>query len=153
MAGDAPTPSRASTTSHVTATDSTSGTAPDVVEISVPLRSEYGATLRTLAASLGADVGFTVDDLDDLRLALSEVFSVLVDLSPHPQARGTVSFSPAESSIAVVVAADDELESPIELDELAASILGAVVDEHEVAEASIRFVKRADAAGDDASRA
>jgi hypothetical protein len=144
MAGEDPRPGRVTTASDTTESD--------IVEISVPLRSEYGATLRTVAASLGADAGFTIDDLDDLRLALSEVFSVLVDLSRRPEARARVLFTRSASSITVVAAAD-ELESPIELDELAASILGSVVDDHEVIASGIRFVKRVDADGDDPPRA
>ena len=49
------------------------------VDVTVPLRAEFASIVRLIAASLGADAGFTVDDIDDLRLALSEVFSSLVD--------------------------------------------------------------------------
>ena len=51
------------------------------VDVTVPLRPEYASIVRLVTASLGADAGFTVDDIDDLRLAMSEVFSALVDAS------------------------------------------------------------------------
>jgi hypothetical protein len=49
-----------------------------LVEVSVPLRTGFIATLRTVAASLGADAGFSIDEIDDLRLAISEIVSSLV---------------------------------------------------------------------------
>ena len=49
----------------------------DHFEVIVPLRTRYASTVRVIAASLGAEAGFTVDEIDDVRLALDEVFSLL----------------------------------------------------------------------------
>ena len=51
----------------------------DHFEVIVPLRTRYASTVRMIAASLGAEAGFTVDEIDDLRLALDEVFSLLAE--------------------------------------------------------------------------
>ena len=59
----------------------------------MPFRTEFAATLRTVVAAVGSDAGFSVDELDDVRLALSEVFSVLVD-ADCGAGRARVSFSP-----------------------------------------------------------
>lgn len=132
MAADAPTPTEAQA---------------DSIEIWVPLRPEFGATVRTVAASLGADVGFSVDELDDLRLALSEVFSVMVDLGDPDQARLVTTFSVAPGAITATMASDS-LAGHIELDDLASSILRSVVDDHQVAASSITLVKSAAEAAD-----
>ena len=51
----------------------------DHFDVIVPLRTRYASTIRMIAASLGAEAGFTVDEIDDLRLALDEVFSLLAE--------------------------------------------------------------------------
>ena len=52
----------------------------DVVEIRVPADVAYVATLRLTAASLAARCDLTVDDIEDLRLAVDEACALLL---PH----------------------------------------------------------------------
>lgn len=54
----------------------------DVVEIRVPASGAYIATLRLAAASLAARCDLTVDDIEDLRLAVDEACSLLLQLAP-----------------------------------------------------------------------
>jgi serine/threonine-protein kinase RsbW len=112
----------------------------DVVEVIVPLRAEFAATLRVVAASLGADADFTIDEIDDLRLAISEVFSSLADGAGEGRCRAT--FSRRADGVAVTLG----WESPaatVGLDDLAATILASVVDEYRSDVAGVTLVKRA----------
>jgi serine/threonine-protein kinase RsbW len=113
------------------------------VEVTVPLRADFGATVRTIAASLGADAGFSVDELDDVRLALSEVFSALLDHGAG-DARAHVVFTMAIGSMSIAISSDqhDDIEG-IEFDELAMSILRSVTDEFGVDGARVVLVKKA----------
>jgi serine/threonine-protein kinase RsbW len=114
----------------------------DQVEVSVPLRTEYVATLRTVAASLGADAGFSIDEIDDLRLAISEVVSSLIDSKVSGDDRIVASFDLRDAGVAVgITTRRGELQ--IELDDLASSILQSVVDEYEVSGAHVRLLKLA----------
>ena len=113
---------------------------PDRIEASVPLRAEFASVLRTLVASIGADAGFSVDELDDLRLALSEIFSVLAENDPG-HGRALVSIVVDRSELVVSMRSDQDGVA-YELDELASSILHAVVDSHEVGPDSFTFSKR-----------
>ncbi len=113
---------------------------PDRIEITVPLRVEFASTLRTLIAAIGSDAGFSVDELDDLRLALSEVFSVLADTAPA-DGRARVSCSLAHRELSVTVAADTPGVS-IVLDDLATSILESVTDAVTVGAVAVTFSKR-----------
>ena len=61
----------------------------DHFEVIVPLRTRYASTVRMIAASLGAEAGFTVDEIDDLRLALDEVFSMLAERHSGDRVRTT----------------------------------------------------------------
>ena len=112
----------------------------DVVEVVVPLRPEFAATLRVVAASLGADAGFTVDEIDDLRLAISEVFSSLADGATEGRCRAA--FARRDDGVTVTLG----WESPaaaVGLDDLAATILATVVDEYRSDVAGVTLVKRA----------
>jgi len=124
----------------------------DRVEVSVPLRTEYFATLRTIAASLGADAGFSIDEIDDLRLAISEVVSSLVDGDAGPDQRVEASFALDGSGLSVTITTDKR-DTVIELDGLAASILDSVVDSYEIDGARVTLVKLASEAALTASDA
>jgi hypothetical protein len=112
----------------------------DRIDVAVPLRAEFGSILRTLAASVGADAGLSVDELEDLRLALSEIFSVLAETGPT-EGRAFVSIDLAPGELLVSIRSDqDDVE--YELDELAWSILRSVTDSHEVGANTFSFTKR-----------
>lgn len=115
-------------------------TAPDRIDVTVPLRTEFAATLRTVAAAVGSDAGFSVDELDDVRLALSEVFSVLVD-ADGGAGRARVMFSPTPSELTVVIGSDGD-DLAIELDDLAANILASVTDGYSIGTDGVTFSKR-----------
>ncbi len=111
--------------------------------MSVPLRPEHAGTIRTVAAALGADAGFSVDELDDLRLALSEVFSALVDdENVAAFGRANVRFFIGAGAARIELRAAQD-HTRIDLDELALGILQSVTDEFEIAPESITLVKHA----------
>jgi len=119
-----------------------SSDAPDRIEVSVPLRTEFFTTLRTVAASLGADAGFSVDEIDDLRLAISEVVTSLADARPRADERIDATFERRGAGLAVRLGTRHG-ETGIELDDLAASILASVVDEYDLGGSHVTLVKLA----------
>lgn len=117
--------------------DPTLGSA-DHFEVVVPLRTRYASTLRVIAASLGAEAGFTIDEIDDLRLALDEVFSLLAEQHGGDRVRTTFRIDGRE------LTAQLALESgPIGVrpDELASNILRSVVDQCEFSDESVTLTK------------
>ena len=133
-----------SDTSSDTSADTSLNTADgaNLVEVTVPLRTDYIATLRTVAASLGADAGFSIDEIDDLRLAISEIVSSLIDSTTSNDDRIVATFDVSATGVAVVITTRRG-ELQIELDDLATSILQSVVDEYEVVGPSVNLVKSA----------
>lgn len=112
----------------------------DRIDVAVPLRAEFASTLRTVVASVGADVGLSVDELDDLRLALSEIFSVLAETGPTDgRALVSIDVTPGELHVSV---RSDQVDGSYELDELGASIVRAVTDSHEIGPNLFTFSKR-----------
>ncbi|AYY12001.1 anti-sigma factor [Actinobacteria bacterium YIM 96077] len=53
----------------------------DLVELSVPASSAYLAVLRTTSAGLGARLGLTLDDIEDLRIAVDEACAILLPIA------------------------------------------------------------------------
>jgi anti-sigma regulatory factor (Ser/Thr protein kinase) len=112
----------------------------DHFEVIVPLRTRYASTVRMIAASLGAEAGFTVDEIDDVRLALDEVFSLLAQ--HHVGERVRTSFRLDEHELIATLT----LESgpvDVEPDELAANILRSVVDRYTFSSDGVTLSKRA----------
>lgn len=117
----------------------------DHVELDVPLSTRYASTVRAVAASVCAELGFSVDDIDDLRLGVNEAVSILCDVEVADDARLHIRFEAGDGAVTVhcsrrgvdrPVVADD-------IDVLARRILDAVVDDHSVDERGrITVVKR-----------
>ena len=112
----------------------------DEIIVTVPLRTQFAATLRLIAASLGADAGFSIDEIDDIRLALNEVFVLLAE--QHPSSRGRATFLFDAGQLTVTMRTEPDVH-PVELDELAKNILGSVVDEFTAGAHGITLTKRA----------
>ncbi len=49
------------------------------VELRLPADGAYAAVLRTLTAGLAARLDFTMDDIEDLRIAVSEATAMVLD--------------------------------------------------------------------------
>ena len=108
-------------TNDSTATD-------NVIELRVPSLVAHASIVRLLAASLAADVGFTVDHIDDIRLAVNEVFACAVAGTSTPGDTVMVQFEPRPDDFVVRIGVHDGRE-PIALDDLARSITRAAVDD------------------------
>ena len=124
----------------------TATTASDQVELIVPVRPRFGSTLRVLTSALAADCGFSIDEIDDIRLGLSEVFNVLSDTVSGDQSEGhrvRVTFRPGQDHLAVTVHSIPGNSAPLEFDELATSILRSVLDDVTIDAEGVSMAKRA----------
>ena len=68
----------------------------------LPLHHRHASTVRVVAASLAADIGFSVDEIEDLRLGVDEAVSVMADADGEPGARLHLRFVLSGSTITVV---------------------------------------------------
>jgi serine/threonine-protein kinase RsbW len=108
--------------------------APEVVELDLPLEHRHASTVRVVAASLGADAGLTVDEIEDLRLGVNEAVSVVADVDGADAARLRVRFEIEGHGMTVTVSRSgvEQRLSIDDIDALAVRILRAVVDEFRV---------------------
>src|SRR5436305_15064707 len=79
---------------------STEGT--DVVVLVVPADGSYLAVLRTATAGLAARLQFTLDEIEDLRIAVDEACAILLSVAPA-QAEVTSQFEVTDSALSVDV--------------------------------------------------
>jgi hypothetical protein len=94
-----------------------------------------------VAASLAADAGFSVDEIDDLRLGINEVVSVLADeASADPKARLSIEFNVTSGRVDATVSRSDGAGT-VELDDLAQRILDAVTDRYEYSRGAFKLSK------------
>ncbi len=109
------------------------------VDVVVPLSSRHASTLRLMTASLGTDAGFSLDEIDDLKLALSEAFSMLLIGARTDRVRAT--FTTRAGALKVVIGR--ESGDDLAIDDLGLKIMTAVVDAHAISKSSITLWKGA----------
>jgi serine/threonine-protein kinase RsbW len=76
----------------------------NVVEIRVPADSSYVALLRTATATLAARADFTLDEIDDLRIAIDEACALLLP-NAADDAMIDCRFTVADDSLEIAVTA------------------------------------------------
>lgn len=103
----------------------------DVVQVQVPADVAYVSTLRLTAAGLAARCELTIDDIEDLRLAVDEACALLL---PHADADATLRarFELAYASLTVNVGVDTADEAVPDRTGFAWTVLGALASGVEV---------------------
>ena len=82
-------------------------------ELRLPADGVYASVLRTTTAALAARLDFTIDDIEDLRMAVAEATAMVLEVAdPGTELVSTFVLAPGEMTIAVSVGA----ESPGEPD-------------------------------------
>jgi hypothetical protein len=56
---------------------------PTSVELTIPAGTKYLSAARLVASAVASEHGFSVDDIDELRIAVNEALAVLVDSAPR----------------------------------------------------------------------
>jgi len=105
------------------------------VRLTVPAAPEYLRLVRLTAAGLASRLGFTFDEVEDLRIAVDELcFHLLGDvddeLTGEPRRMALV-YSAGPDSITITGRTGATGDAP-EPSDLSEQILDALVDEHEV---------------------
>jgi serine/threonine-protein kinase RsbW len=97
---------------------------PDV-ELTLPVDSAYVSVLRATTVSLAARLDFTVDDIEDLRIAVGEA-SAMVTPNADPDSDLVCQFfaGPEELTVRVAVASRDP--EPLDTDGFAWQMLSAL---------------------------
>jgi|Tabmets5t2r1_1033131.scaffolds.fasta_scaffold00368_5 hypothetical protein len=130
------------------------------VQLTAPAERSSARLARLVASGVGAEAGLSIDDTEDLRIAVSELVALLVDGAEDPELSIQVTYLsvPGEVTVeghgeagavasAAGVPGSSGSDAPPAVDDIALEILRVVVDVHtfEADQAGRRFrlVKRA----------
>lgn len=115
-----------------------------MIELVVPPHVRYYSTVRVVTAAAAAEVGFDVDDIDDLRLGVDEALSLFDADDDTGTRRLGVEFHLEPAGLRVVLrsVAGAALQQPAALDVLGQKVLAAVVDAFEVKADCVELFKR-----------
>ena len=100
----------------------------DFVEVRIPADGAYLALLRTATAGLAARLDFTLDEIEDLRIAVDESCAMLLQKAVEG-ASLTCRFDLAWDSLAITVCAPTEDGKPPARDTFAWTVLTALAGE------------------------
>lgn len=104
----------------------------DEVRLAVPAMPEFLRLARVTAAGLASRLGFTFDEVEDLRLAIDEL---CYGMTGSDGRDGTVHVRYVLGSDSLVVEGEGHFAAgtkPVALSDLSQVILTALVDEHEL---------------------
>lgn len=98
----------------------------DQVVLRLPAASAYLSVLRTATASLASRLDFTLDDIEDLRIAVDEACALLL---PHAVEGSSLecTFDLSPDALAVTVSVPTTAPVPIAQDSFAWTVLTALV--------------------------
>jgi hypothetical protein len=117
-------------------------TTSDRIRLTLPAETSYARVARLALTGLASRNGFTYDEVEDIRIAVGEVFGLLVADAAH---RNQVEFSCSVSPEMLDVVVRRVPPQPLgDVSDLTQQILAAVVDVAEIdaPEGAVRLVKR-----------
>jgi serine/threonine-protein kinase RsbW len=100
---------------------------PDV-ELRIPADSAYLSVLRTATAGLAARLDFTLDDIEDLRIAVDEACAMVLPQA-RPDSDLTCTFELAPTRLTVAVTARCDAPRPPDRNGFAWTVLAALTNE------------------------
>jgi serine/threonine-protein kinase RsbW len=99
--------------------------AKDQVTIRMPAEGAYLSVLRTATAGLAARLDFTLDEIEDLRIAVDEACGMLLSQAA-PGATLTCDFTLGEDSMTIAVSVLSQRAQPPSRDTFAWTVLAAL---------------------------
>ena len=106
----------------------------DEVRIEMPATTSFLRLARLNATAFGTALEFDVDGLEDLRMAVNEAVTWLLEGASSDGSRVLVTLRGTEGRLEIAGSLDGNLggERPDEVDDLIGAILGATVDSFEL---------------------
>jgi serine/threonine-protein kinase RsbW len=102
----------------------------DIVRLSVPATLEYVRIVRLAASGMASRNGFDVDEIENLRVAVDELASMVVDAATEGEL--AVSFANVDGDFCIEGRAPTAGGTELTVDTLTGSILNAVCDKYEL---------------------
>ncbi|MDQ2087707.1 ATP-binding protein [Herbivorax sp. ANBcel31] len=107
----------------------------DNIELAMPFKAEYVSVARLVASGIGNRIGFDIEVIEDIKVAISEVCSKIVSIGSKETDSYKIVYSISEDSLKVTYLCDDPSIKCVfrnEGDGLAIHIIHALMDEVEL---------------------
>jgi len=107
----------------------------DVIELTLPFKAEYVSTARLVVSSLANRIGFDIEVIEDIKVAISEVCSKIVNIGSQVADNYKVIFIISGKEIKITFCCEDTSLKCIfdsENDRLAIDIINALMDDVEL---------------------
>lgn len=101
----------------------------------LPFKAEYVSAARLVASAVANRLGFNIEDIEDIKVAVSEVCNKLVQMGSQTVKQYKITFNVTESNLAIVYDCEDKSLKCIfsnETDGLAIPIINALMDNVEL---------------------
>lgn len=107
----------------------------------LPADTRYVALTRVMTTSLAAEAGFSVDEIDELRIAVDEIVTAVLEVTDD-SATVEVRFTVDGDAFGVAVGSHSTVDLAAEADPLVRRILAAVTDRYELGVGSASVHRR-----------
>jgi serine/threonine-protein kinase RsbW len=97
-------------------------------ELRLPAESAYVAVLRMTTVGLAARLDFTLDDIEDVRMAVGEACALVLE-GATPHGRLHAAYGLSEGTLTITVSADSVEAGGPDQDSFAWQVLSALVDD------------------------
>jgi len=106
----------------------------DIIELLLPFKAEYVSIARLTVSGIASRVGFDIDTVEDIKVAVAEVCNRIVNIGSKLSQHYKINFAISERSLKVLFTCEDKSIKCIfnnEDAELAVSIIRALMDDVE----------------------
>jgi len=107
----------------------------DKIGLSVPFKAEYVSVVRLTTSGIASRIGFNIDDIEDIKVAISEVCNKLITSTSHNTDSFNINFHIYKDCLKVYFECDDKSLKCVFDDkggELGLSIINALMDDVEL---------------------
>lgn len=115
----------------------------DKIELTLPFKAEYVSVARLVASGVCNRIGFDIETIEDIKVAISEVCSKIVSIGSEIADSYKIVYDVSENALDVVYVCEDTAIRCIfdhERDGLAINIITALMDSVELCDKSNRII-------------
>jgi len=102
----------------------------DAVRLIVPAALEYVRIVRLTGSGVASRLGFDIEEIENLRVALDELASLVIDVAAKGDLE--ITFFTTDTELRIVGRAAIAPGADVAVEELTAQILKAVIDDYEL---------------------
>jgi anti-sigma regulatory factor (Ser/Thr protein kinase) len=105
----------------------------DQIQLELPASPEYGRVARIAAAHLALRRGFSLDEIDDLRLVMDEVAVMLLS-NGRGDDRLDITYSVGDDTVGVDARIVSDRDDPLPIEQVRrfAELVGELIDEYTI---------------------